>query len=79
VAEARRLAHYLLRNDPSWASGKIDAAMNSGREKFVSVQKPLPVSIVYFTAWVDREGRINFRDDVYKRDARLMEAIFAKK
>lgn len=79
VAEARRLAHYLLRNDPSWTSGKIDAAMNSGREKFVPVQKPLPVSIVYFTAWVDREGRINFRDDVYKRDARLMEAIFVKK
>jgi murein L,D-transpeptidase YcbB/YkuD len=37
------------------------------------------VSILYFTAWVDGKGRINFRDDVYKRDERVMEMIFSKK
>jgi murein L,D-transpeptidase YcbB/YkuD len=53
--------------------------MNSEREQYVTVRKPLPVTIVYFTAWVDGQGRINFRDDIYKRDARLMDMIFSKK
>jgi L,D-transpeptidase YcbB len=79
VSEARKLAIYLLRVEPAWTEQKIDQAMKGGREIFVNLKESVPVSIVYFTAWVDRAGRINFRDDVYKRDARLMEAIFTKK
>jgi murein L,D-transpeptidase YcbB/YkuD len=79
VSEARRLALYLLRNDPEWPAQKVDNAMQSGRELFVRLKESLPVSIVYFTAWVDAEGRIHFRDDVYNRDARLAGALFAKK
>ena len=79
VAEARKLALYLLRNDKNWPESKIDDAMNSRKEQTVTLKEPIPVSIVYFTAWVDQEGRINFRDDIYQRDSRLMDAIFAKK
>jgi murein L,D-transpeptidase YcbB/YkuD len=79
VSEPRRLALHLLRNEPEWTEEKVDAAMNSEREQYVTVRKPLPVTIVYFTAWVDGQGRINFRDDIYKRDARLMDMIFSKK
>jgi len=78
VSEPRRLALYLLRNDSSWNEQKVDAAMKSGKEKYVTLKKTVPVSIVYFTAWVDEKGKLNFRDDVYKRDARLMESIFQK-
>jgi L,D-transpeptidase YcbB len=41
----------------------------------VKVAKPVPVFIAYFTSWVDREGRLNFRNDIYKRDGRLAEMI----
>jgi murein L,D-transpeptidase YcbB/YkuD len=76
VAEPKRLAEYLLRFQPEWTSDKIDAAMNSGKEQFVKINKPVPVYIAYFTAWVDRKGRVNFRDDVYKRDSRLAKMLF---
>jgi L,D-transpeptidase YcbB len=79
VAEARKLALYLLRDDKNWPESKIDNAMNSRKEQTVTLKEPIPVSIVYFTAWVDQEGRINFRNDIYQRDSRLMEALFAKK
>jgi murein L,D-transpeptidase YcbB/YkuD len=32
------------------------------------------VYIVYLTAWVDPEGRVQFRDDIYGHDAALREA-----
>jgi len=79
VSEPKKLAMHLLKNDPLWTEGKIDSAMNAGKERYVTLKNPIPVSIVYFTAWVDDQGKIHFRDDIYKRDQRLMDMIFSKK
>jgi murein L,D-transpeptidase YcbB/YkuD len=34
--------------------------------------------MVYFTAWVGEDGELNFRDDVYGRDAVLSSALLAR-
>jgi murein L,D-transpeptidase YcbB/YkuD len=34
-------------------------------EKQVKLKRTVPVYIGYFTAWVDRDGKLNFRDDIY--------------
>jgi L,D-transpeptidase YcbB len=78
VGEPKRLAIHLLRNDPAWDEAKITAAMNRAVEQTVTLKKTVPVNIVYFTAWVDADGKLNFRDDVYKRDDRLADLIFEK-
>lgn len=52
--------------------------MNAGKEQTVTLKKPIPVFIVYFTSWVDRKGKLNFRNDIYKRDQNLADMIFAK-
>lgn len=78
LAEPQRFAEYLLRNDSSWNTQKIVEAMNSGKEKYVTLKDPVPVFIAYFTAWVDRQGKLNFRNDVYGRDFRLAEMMLEK-
>jgi L,D-transpeptidase YcbB len=75
LGEPEKLANYLLRNDPDWTPEKISTAMQRGVEKWVTLKNPVPVYIGYLTAFVDTEGRINFRDDVYKRDAALGKTI----
>ncbi len=40
------------------------------------VPTPRPVLVVYFTAWVDDGGRLNFRDDIYGHDRRLAAELF---
>lgn len=79
VSEPRRLAMHLLRNDTAWTAQRIDEAMSAGVERHVRLGRPVPVSIIYLTAWVDDSGRIQFRDDIYQKDERLMEMIFSKK
>jgi murein L,D-transpeptidase YcbB/YkuD len=78
VGEPKRLAEYLLRNDSDWTPDKIAKAMNSDKETMVKLKEPCPVFIAYFTAWVDRQGKLNFRDDIYGHDARLAKALFEK-
>lgn len=68
LAEPAKLAEYLLRQQPEWNDTRIEAAMNSGSEQRVNLSAPVPVSITYFTAWVDKEGQLNFREDIYGMD-----------
>ena len=75
VAEAQKLATYLLRNDSSWNEEKIIEAMNAGKEQSVTLKTQIPVFIAYFTTWVGRDGLINFRKDIYDRDKNLLNMI----
>ena len=78
LAEPKKLAVYLLRNDPKWTEEAITAAMNAGKEQYVTLTKTIPVFISYFTAWVGNDGKLNLRKDVYNRDSRLAEMILEK-
>ena len=75
LAEPQKLATYLLRSDTSWTENKIKKAMNAGVEKTVTLKKPEPVFIAYFTAWVAQDGQLNLRKDIYQRDTNLLEMI----
>ena len=76
VADAEKLATYLLRNDASWTPEKIRAAMNSGKEQFVRVKQPVPVALTYFTTWVDSNGQLVFYNDIYGNDAKTARMMF---
>lgn len=77
VSEPRRLAEYLLRNNPAWPKEKIWEGMNSGNEQFITLEPTVPVYVVYFTAFVDHNGKLNFREDIYKRDEKLASMLFS--
>lgn len=75
VSRAKDLAQWLLRDYPEWTDEKITQAMQAGKEQYFTLEETVPVFIAYFTSWVDRRGRINFREDVYKRDERLAKML----
>jgi murein L,D-transpeptidase YcbB/YkuD len=71
VSEPSRLAEYLLRHQKEWTPEKIRTTMNSGKETYVTLNPTIPVYVIYLTAFVDSQGKLNFRDDIYKRDEKL--------
>jgi murein L,D-transpeptidase YcbB/YkuD len=77
LSRPQELAEYLLIDDPDWPPDRITQAMTGRRETPVRLAKKRLVVITYFTAWVDTDGRLNFRDDVYGHDARLAGELFA--
>lgn len=76
LSEPQKMAEWLLRNDPAWPKEKIVKAMNQTHETSVKLKDPIPVFIIYYTAWVDGDGQLNFRDDVYDHDKKLMKKMF---
>ncbi len=81
IAEPKKFAQYLLRSDTAttWKSNVIDSSMHLQKERWVTLQKTIPVFIVYFTAWVDKNGLLNFRKDIYGHDEKMSEKLFVTK
>jgi murein L,D-transpeptidase YcbB/YkuD len=78
LSEPVKLAEFLLADKPEWTPAKIDSAMNGKQEKYVRVKNPVPVLIYYYTAWVDENKVLQFRDDIYGHDKRLARKLFAQ-
>jgi murein L,D-transpeptidase YcbB/YkuD len=76
LADAEKLANYLLKDNPEWSPEKIHKAMNSNKEQVVKTKDPIPVLINYYTAWVDEHGQLQFRKDIYGHDKRTMKKLF---
>lgn len=78
LSEPRKLAMYLLRNEPAYTEPVIDSLMNQQRETQVQLKKRLPVYILYMTAFVNSAGQIQFRKDVYGQDEKVKQGMMKK-
>jgi murein L,D-transpeptidase YcbB/YkuD len=63
------IAAYLLNDDADWPREKILEAIESKKTRTIRLKRPIPVHVVYITAWVSEDGLLNFRQDIYGRDA----------
>lgn len=72
------LAEYLLRGRPKWNRERILTAIDGGRRKVLSLPDPINVHVLYLTAWVEKDGTLNFRDDIYGKDRSLKKVLNAR-
>lgn len=72
------LAVLLLSDYPEWSSANIHTAMQQDVEQIVLLKIPVDVVLIYLTAWTDGNDRIQFRKDIYERDAMLLQALNQK-
>ncbi|MBC2744014.1 MAG: L,D-transpeptidase family protein [Desulfosarcina sp.] len=74
VEKPLALAQYLL-SEQGWDRARLEATIAQGQRQAVVLDSPIPVHLVYFTAWVDEDETVNFREDIYERDRRLLIAL----
>lgn len=67
------LARMLLDDVTERSAGDVDELTARTTEQWISLSEPLPVYILYFTAWSGPDGAMRFYPDVYERDRRLQE------
>jgi L,D-transpeptidase YcbB len=76
LERASELAGFVLR-DLAWNEQQIGAAVADGDNARVDLKRPWRVWILYATSFVDEDGMVEFRDDLYGRDARMRDALGA--
>ncbi|MEM6972586.1 MAG: L,D-transpeptidase family protein [Pseudomonadota bacterium] len=75
VERPLELAHYLLSGQVDSPERSFQRWLRTGREIYVNLDQPLPVHLVYRTAFTDADGQPAFRSDVYRRDAKVAAAL----
>ena len=77
VERALELAELVLNDPGQWNAQSIAAVIQGGKLQNVTLKQRMPVLLAYWTTWVDPEGRVNFRRDLYGQDAKWAEALDA--
>ncbi len=74
VDEPLGLAEVVLDGE-GWTREQIESQVRSGETRTVNLSEPLPVFVFYWTAEVNDQGLINFYEDIYERDATVLESL----
>lgn len=68
LSQPAKLAAFVLTNEKKWSSEKISGLMQSGYQRKIFLPQPISVYLVYWTAWIENSGVVNFRHDIYRKD-----------
>jgi len=75
VEDPRKLAALLMRQPID----AIDQSIATGSATWGALPKPVPVFVVYETAFADGDGGLQFRADIYGRDAEIWQYLDPKR
>jgi L,D-transpeptidase YcbB len=75
VENALELARLLLDDEVQWNRKAIDKVIGAGKTRMVSLQTPVPVLLLYWTAWIGPDGQVNFGHDLYERDKFVQKGL----
>lgn len=70
VDQPFRLAEAVMGPASGWSEERIRGLLGSA-ERRIDLSQPLPVHIEYFTAFVDENGALQLRDDIYGHSAKV--------
>jgi murein L,D-transpeptidase YcbB/YkuD len=68
-------AERLLENTPGWDRARIMRELDTEKTSRVNLAEPVTVMLLYWTVAVDAAGTVNFKDDIYQRDAAVLEGL----
>jgi murein L,D-transpeptidase YcbB/YkuD len=69
------LAELVLNDPAKWNQQSLQALVDSKQTRRVTLSEPLPILLFYWTAEADENGVVTFREDIYGRDRRVLEAL----
>jgi murein L,D-transpeptidase YcbB/YkuD len=75
VQQILPLASYALSGDMDAMIDELNAAIANPTTQHLPMKTPLPIYLLYWTAFADADGTIEFRPDIYGRDQRLIAAL----
>ena len=67
VNKASELANMLLQ-DAGWNDTRISSQLKEGSTRYVNIRQTIPVNLYYLTAFVGKDGRTQYRTDIYNYD-----------
>ncbi|QDC09611.1 murein L,D-transpeptidase [Oceanicola sp. D3] len=75
LADPFDFAYALLAVQTDDPKGAFHSRLRTGAESLVKLEAQVPVHLIYRTAFTQPKGQMNYRNDIYGRDARIWNAL----
>jgi murein L,D-transpeptidase YcbB/YkuD len=75
LEQPKALTNLLLQGDSEWTPDKVDETITTDKTIRVALAAPIPVFILYWTAFVDNAGAVEFRPDAYDWDRLVLSLV----
>lgn len=75
VERPHELARYFLEHTTSRDPAELEEILATRERTRVDLDQPVPVHLIYLTAWADEDGRLHVHPDVYDRNERFHEIL----
>ena len=71
VEDPLPLAQYMLNDSIRWSRAKIDTLVATKKTTTINLKQKIRLHQLYWTAWMERNGDLEFRPDIYNLDEDL--------
>lgn len=68
VEDSERLVEALLAQSATWTPERIRQVYAQKEERYLQVRPRVAVYLMYWTAWTDAAGQLQWREDIYRKD-----------
>lgn len=75
VENALALAETLLISNKDWNRSRIDRTIKTDDPVKIVLKRPVPVFVLYLTAWANHNNVLHLRQDIYERDLLVLKAL----
>lgn len=76
LSKPNELLELLSQDNQNIDPNKVTEILKDKKEKSISLNQKLPIHIIYLTSWVDKNGVLQFREDIYNYDKIQRELLF---
>lgn len=75
LEDPQLLARTLIASDSNQT--RLQQALQQSETRRIRLSQPVGLFLTYWTAWLDDQQRLQFREDIYQRDPQLQELLTA--
>ena len=75
LQKPRELLHTFSMFNDNLDFAKAQKILKGKKKTYVNLKQTVPIDVIYLTAWVDYEGNLQFRDDIYHYDEMQLKSF----
>jgi len=75
LQKPRELLKTFSTFNPNVDFNKSQKILKGKKKSFISLEEKVPVDVIYLTAWVDYDGKLQFRNDIYGYDKMQLKSF----
>jgi murein L,D-transpeptidase YcbB/YkuD len=77
LKDPEKMAAFVMNGQQGWALPMMQEILQTGATTDLAISRPIPVYVLYYTAWADAQGRVVYGNDIYRQDPRLTARLSA--